>query len=74
MFKKYVEELSKETNQVEEEITMYETLLREKKEVLRDLKSGLQAMEKLQGKYVKEEDETVTNSNCFIFFLYIFTL
>ena len=59
MFKKYVEELSKETNQVEE-ITMYETLLREKKEVLRDLKSGLQAMEKLQGKYVKEEDETVT--------------
>ena len=36
MFKKYVEELSKETNQIEEEITMYETLLREKKEVLRD--------------------------------------
>ena len=42
---------------------MYETLLREKKEVLRDLKSGLQAMEKLQGKYVKEEDETITVYN-----------
>lgn len=63
MFKKYVEELSKETNQIEEEINMYESLLKEKKEVLRDLKSGLQAMEKLQGKYIKEEDETVTVYN-----------
>ena len=33
MFKKYVEELSKETNQVEEEINMYESLLKEKKEI-----------------------------------------
>ena len=63
MFKKYVEELSKETSQIEEEINMYESLLKEKKEVLRDLKSGLQAMEKLQGKYIKEEDETITVYN-----------
>lgn len=63
MFKKYVEELSKETNQIEEEINMYESLLKEKKEVLRDLKSGLQAMEKLQGKYIKEEDEATTVYN-----------
>ncbi len=59
MFRKYVEELTVEVNQVEEDINLYESLLREKKEVLRDLKTGLQAMEKLQGKYVKEQDETV---------------
>lgn len=59
MFRKYVEELTVEVMQVEEDINLYESMLREKKEVLRDLKSGLQAMEKLQGKYLKE-DEAVT--------------
>lgn len=60
MFRKYVEELGNEVNQVEIEIAHHEALLREKKEVLRDLKTGLQAMEKLQTKYIKEEDETIT--------------
>lgn len=60
MFKKQIEQLNEMQVGLESFIEEYESLIKRKKEELRDIRAGLASLERIQAKYeVKEEDEAV---------------
>lgn len=60
MFKAQIEQLNEMQVGLESFIEEYESLIKKKKEELRDIRAGLASLERIQAKYeVKEEDETV---------------
>ena len=60
MFKKQIEQLNEMQVGLESFIEEYESLIKKKKEELRDIRAGLASLERIQAKYeVKEEDEAV---------------
>ena len=60
MFKVQIEQLSTMQEELEVFIEQYESQIKKKKEELRDIKAGLESLERIQAKYEdKEEDETV---------------
>lgn len=60
MFKAQIEQLNEMQVGLESFIEEYESLIKKKKEELRDIRAGLASLERIQAKYeVKEEDEAV---------------
>lgn len=60
MFKAQIEQLNEMQVGLESFIEEYESLIKKKKEELRDIRAGLASLERIQAKYeVKKEDETV---------------
>lgn len=60
MFKAQIEQLNEMQIGLESFIEEYESLIKKKKEELRDIRAGLASLERIQAKYeVKEEDEAV---------------
>lgn len=60
MFKTQIEQLNEMQVGLESFIEEYESLIKKKKEELRDIRAGLASLERIQAKYeVKEEDEAV---------------
>lgn len=60
MFKTQIEQLNEMQVGLENFIEEYESLIKKKKEELRDIRAGLASLERIQAKYeVKEEDEAV---------------
>lgn len=60
MFKAQIEQLNEMQVGLESFIEEYESLIKKKKEELRDIRAGLASLERIQAKYeVKEKDEAV---------------
>jgi len=60
MFKKQLVDLGEMVNNLNQDITAMEELLKAKKEELRDVKQAYSSLERIQSKYDKfEEDEVI---------------